>query len=266
MQHLQKRLYEILNVTRPDDRAGHSFELFITTLILANVVALVIETMEPVRELAGPLFDAFETFSLAIFTVEYTLRLWSCTVSSDYAHPVRGRLRFARTPFAIVDLLAIAPAFLPFISADLRVMRSLRLFRLLRLAKLARYMKTLQLIGRVVCAKREELLLTLSVLALLLLLASSLIYFAEHGAQSEAFSSIPASMWWAVTTITTVGYGDLIPVTVPGRLLAAIIAILGIGMFALPTSILGAGFLEELQKKKEVPGLCPHCGKALPHP
>jgi voltage-gated potassium channel len=111
--------------------------------------------------------------------------------------------------------------------------------------------------------KREELLVTLFVLLLLLLFASSLIYFAEHDAQPDIFSSIPAAMWWAVATLTTVGYGDVYPVTTVGKLVASVIAVLGIGMFALPTGILGAGFVEELQSRKRRPRTCPHCGKSL---
>lgn len=163
---------------------------------------------------------------------------------------------------ALVDLLAVLPFFLQFIGVDLRFVRAFRLMRLFRLAKAARYVTALHLFRAVARSKREELVLTTCVLALLLLVASSSMYFAEHGAQPEEFSSIPATMWWAVATLTTVGYGDVIPVTVFGRFLGSAVAILGIGLFALPTAILGSGFVEEIAKTKQ-PQRCPHCGKEL---
>lgn len=240
----KRRTHEILEVASPGDRASRVFDIFILSLIGLNVIALVAETVEPVRERAAFLFDAFEIASVAIFTVEYALRLWSCTASPRYATAVVGRLRFAATPLALIDLMAI----LPFLGVDLRFIRSVRLFRLFRVAKLGRYSTAIRTVGRVLVAKKEELAITLLVLFLLLLLASCLMYFAEHGAQPEAFSSIPAAMWWGVATLTTVGYRDMYPVTSLGKAIAAAIAILGIGMFALPTGILGAGFVEEIQK------------------
>ena len=111
--------------------------------------------------------------------------------------------------------------------------------------------------------KRAELTVTVTLLAVLLVLASSGVYFAEKSAQPEVFSSIPAAMWWAVATLTTVGYGDVYPITSAGKLLGAVVAILGIGMFALPTGILGAGFMEEIHRRKGVPRTCPHCGEPI---
>ena len=143
------------------------------------------------------------------------------------------------------------------------MIRMVRLFRLFRLAKLARYSTALRTFGRVFAAKKEELVTTLLFLSLLLLAASCLIYFAEYDDQPEAFSSIPAAMWWGIATLTTVGYGDIYPVTIAGKIIGSVIAVLGIGMFALPTGILGAAFLEEIEEQKTTPKPCPHCGKII---
>jgi voltage-gated potassium channel len=242
-------------------------DVFIVTLIALNVIALVVGTVQPVRDRLPGLFPAFEAVSVAIFAVEYVLRVWSAPANPRFAAPVRGRVRYVFTPLALIDLLAIAPAFLPFVGVDLRVMRAARLFRIFRLAKLARYSRALQLFGRVISSKKEELITSLMLLMLLLLIAASLLYFAEHRDQPEVFGSIPAAMWWAAATITTVGYGDVYPVTAVGRLLAAMVAILGLGMFAIPTGLLGAGFIEEIAKRKR-PGamLCPHCGRPVEIP
>jgi len=166
------------------------------------------------------------------------------------------------TPLALIDLLAVLPFYLSFISTDLRILRILRVFRLLRMVKIARYSQTIQIFGRVLVATRTQLLLTVILMAILLLLASSLMYAVEQQAQPEAFSSIPAAMWWAIATLTTVGYGDIYPVTAWGKFFGSLISIFGIGMFALPTGVLGAAFLEEIQSEKKVT-ICPHCGKEI---
>jgi voltage-gated potassium channel len=143
------------------------------------------------------------------------------------------------------------------------MLRMLRIMRIMRLAKLGRYSDSLQTLGRVVAGKKEQLISTVFILVILLIIASCLMYYAENETQPDHFSSIPAAMWWAVTTLTTVGYGDVFPLTTVGKLLGSVIAVLGIGMFALPTGILGAGFVEEMERRRQSRN-CPHCGKELP--
>lgn len=261
LSSLRRRVHELLELARPGDHASRAVDIFIVTLIALNVVVMVISTVQPIRQRFDVVFTGFEAFSMTAFSVEYVLRVWSITAHPRYASPVRGRLRYAVTPLALVDLLAILPAILPFLGADLRVVRAARLFRLFRIGKLVRYSRSLQLFGRVIVAKKDELLTTMMLLMLLLLVSAALLYYAENGAQPDKFSSIPGSLWWAVATITTVGYGDVYPVTAMGRFLAAMVAILGLGMFALPTGLLGAGFVEELSRRHQAETLCcPHCG------
>ncbi len=260
---LKQRVWQILEVDRAGDRLSRAFDIFIISLIALNGLAFVFGTVEDLASAFGSWLDAFERFSIVVFTVEYAGRLWSCVTVPAYAGALKGRLRFMFTPLALVDLLAIAPFYLPFVSFDLRFLRLLRLFRVFRIFKLARYMESLQLLGRVFVQKKEELATTLVVLIVLLIFAASFMYYAEHDTQPRSFPDIPSAMWWAVATLTTVGYGDVYPVSPLGRLLGAVVAILGIGLFALPTAILGSGFLEELQKKRKAPSICPHCGKPL---
>ncbi len=261
-RHVRRRTYEILETAEPEDRVSRAVDAFILGLILLNVLAIVVETLEVFHARYELWFTGFELFSVGFFTVEYLLRIWSCTINPAYTG-ASGRARFARTPLAIIDLLAFLPFYLSLGAVDLRFLRLLRIFRIFRLAKLYRYLTALRTFHRVLLAKKEELLVTLLILFVLLVFSSTLVYYAEHEAQPEAFSSIPAAMWWGIATLTTVGYGDIYPVTPMGRTIASFITVLGIGMFALPTGILGSGFIEEIQARKEKKKSCPHCGKDL---
>jgi voltage-gated potassium channel len=189
--------------------------------------------------------------------------LWVAPLGPRYAGAVLGRVRYAVTPLALVDLCAIVPFYLPMlIPLDLRFVRALRLMRLVRFMKIGRYSESMRTVAAVLWERKEQLAAALLVLAVLLILSSSLMFYIERDAQPEAFSSIPAAMWWAVATLTTVGYGDIYPVTTWGRVLGSVIAVLGIGLFALPAGILGSGFVERLGKQK-AQRKCPHCGKEI---
>lgn len=197
---------------------------------------------------------------MVLFTVEYLLRIWSCTADARYSHPVYGRLRFGATPLLLIDLLALVPFYLPFLGlGDLRVLRAVRL--LAWAARLGRYFEGIRTIGTVLRSKMYELLTVVVVLAVMLVLASAVMFYAEHSAQPDHFASIPEAMWWSIITLTTVGYGDVSPITPVGKFMAGIIAVMGIGMFALPAGILGSGFLAEIQRQNSAPRVCPHCGE-----
>ena len=256
---MKQRLHRVLE--RSDGRLS-GFDVFIISLICLNVVALIVETVDEIHDVSPLAFRAFDTISVAIFTVEYVLRVWSCTADEKYSHPVWGRLRFAITPVVFIDLLAILPFYVALLApvglVDLRFLRAVRL--LARIARLSRYSSGLRTSVGVIHAKRAELITVIVFLSILLLMASSLMFFAESEAQPDKFANIPQAMWWSIITLTTVGYGDVFPVTVAGRFLAGVIAILGIGLFALPAGILGSGFMEEMNRRRLGPRLCPHCG------
>jgi voltage-gated potassium channel len=167
----------------------------------------------------------------------------------------------------IIDLIAILPFYLPLLLPfDLRVIRAFRLFRLLRVLKLSRYSESMRVLGNVILSKKEELFICIFTGLVLLIVSSSVMYFIESEAQPEKFSNIPEAMWWGVATLTTVGYGDIYPVTPLGRIIGAMVSILGIGMFALPAGILASGFAEEIRRtheRDERDIVCPHCGMEI---
>ena len=260
---IQKRIYEILEVGESGDATSKGVDIFITALIILNVLAVIFETIDAVGLRYRSIFIGFEVFSVIIFTIEYILRIWSCTTENKFHNPLTGRIRFALKPIVLIDLIVILPFYLPlFAVLDLRTLRALRLFRLLRVLKIGRYSTSVKTIGRVITNKKEELLISLSVIVILLIVSSSIMYYVEREAQPDAFSSIPAAMWWGVATLTTVGYGDVYPITIVGKIIGTIISFLGIMMFALPTGIVGSGFIEEIQNKK-TSIVCPHCEKDI---
>lgn len=243
--------------------ASSRLERALFWLIVANLVVFVLETVPGLFDAYARELAVFEALSLAVFALEYLGRLWVCVDDERYRSPFFGRLRWVFSPLALLDLLVLVPAALPMLGLDLRLARTFRLFRLMRGLKLVRYSKSVRTLVAVLVSKRAELLVTLSFALTLLLFASSAMYFIERETQPEAFSSIPAAMWWAVTTLTTVGYGDVYPQTVLGRWVAAVIAVVGVGLFALPAGILAAGFTEHIQSARADAGRCPHCGERL---
>ena len=244
-------VYQWLVAGEEGPAAARWVQSLLLLLIALNVVMVIVETVEPVRLRYERWFWAFELVSVVVFTVEYALRLWTATLRPGYAHPVWGRVRWALSPMALIDLLAILPFYLTMTRVDLRVLRVLRLARVFRVAKMARYATALRTLGRAIKSERENLLSALTILGLVLVVAASLMYYAEREAQPERFPSIPAAMWWAIVTLTTVGYGDVVPVTVAGKIVGGCVAVVGIGSFAIPTAILGAAFLRELEARKE---------------
>ena len=257
---MKNRVYEIL--FNGNDTLSRTVRVFLLFLILANVAAVVSESVESLATQYPSFFLGFERISIVIFSIEYVARLWVCTSDPKYRGFISGRVKYFFTPSAVIDLLAILPAYVPMlITSDLRVLRLLRLFRLLRVLKLTRYTQALDRMAGVLRSKRDELVLVLVACSMTLLLSASLLFWIEHDFQPEAFSSIPQAMWWAVSALTTVGYGDIIPVTVLGKICAAIIAIAGVGLFTLPAGILASGFMSTSGNSEAKH--CPHCGRDL---
>ncbi len=211
-----------------------------------------LETVKSLEQRYASIFYGFELLSIIVFSVEYLLRLWVAPLNPKYENPITGRLRYMVSPMALIDLVAILPFYLPLaVTVDLRLLRLLRLFRMFRLFKMTRYVESLRTFHRVFVAKKEERLITALMIFLLLVFASSAMYFVENEAQPDKFPNIPETLWWGVVTLTTIGYGDVYPVTPVGKVIGGVIAFLGIGLFALPAGILASGFTEELRKRQE---------------
>lgn len=241
----RRQVHDILEVGGDAHPTGRIVNAFIVVLIFLNAIAFAAETVDHLADRYGAYFDAFNVFSVIVFSIEYLLRVWSAVDIPMLSRlpPWRARLRFALRPIMLIDLFAVLPFYLQWlIPIDLRVLRVLRLFRLLMLV---RYSPALQTLGRVLADEYRALLGALLVMLVLLLFASTGIYFLESEAQPDKFGSIPAAAWWALSTLTTVGYGDVVPVTPWGKVLGGVTMLLGVCMFALPIAIIATGFSQE---------------------
>ena len=267
-QKIKYKVHILLHPELGESKADKAINIFIITLIVLNVIAVMMETVHPLYEDHQQLFDTFDLISVIIFTIEYVLRVWSCTNDPRYKGSIKGRLKYMLTPGALVDLIAFLPYYLQaIIGFDLRVLRLLRLLRFFRLFRLTAYTRSAKLIFNVFKTRINDLLLSLVLIIFLIIIASCALYFAEHLYPSESeskFTSIPATLWWAVVTLTTTGYGDMYPLTTTGKVIAGIIMLTGVAFFALPAGIIVAGFLDELKFIRKYKGHnCPHCGKPL---
>lgn len=262
----RRRLYLILS---PDERGGiieRIFEFVLIAMIILNILFIVVDSIPSVHVPYEPLFNGFDTFSLIFFTVEYIARVYSIVENPKYAQPIRGRLRYMGRPIAIIDLLAILPFYFKFMTIDLRFLRIFRLMGLFRMFKIARYLHALKIFQRVLKDRKEQLVLSFIFILFILIVISFIMFYVENAAQPEKFSSIPETMWWGIATLTTVGYGDVVPITSLGKFLGGIFAIAGVGLLALPAGILSSGFFEMLHVKgteSKSAKVCPHCGKTI---
>lgn len=254
MKALKSRIYQILSNPPEGDRFGKTIHIGILLLITANVSIGMVETVPSYRKAYASFFYWFEFISVVIFSIEYVLRIWSCTAVPKYEGFFRGRWKQMTSPMSIVDLLAILPFYLQMLvpGLDLRFVRVLRLLRLFRLFRFGRIATAFRTLGRVIHNKKEELFISLLVMLLVLIVSSNLMYLAEHNVKNTPFTSVPATMWWGMITITTIGYGDMVPVTTMGRAIGMVVAFLGVCVFALPVAILGSGFMEELERKEKL--------------
>lgn len=260
---LRRRLYLILE---PKEKGGvleSVFEIILVTIIILNIVAIVLASIEEEFQSYQTLFNNFELFSVIFFTIEYIARIYSIVENPQYKDSVRGRLKYSGTAMAIIDLLAFVPYYLTFLPIDFRFLRIFRLMALFRMFKIARYMQALDIFKRVIAERREQLLLSFVFILFILVIISFFMFYAEHEAQPDKFGSIPEAMWWGVATLTTVGYGDVVPITAWGKVLGGLFAIAGVGFLALPAGILSSGFYEMLHKPKVKEHVCPHCGKSF---
>ena len=248
-QAFRKEVARILSVDG-NHKYSRIVDFLLITLISLNVVAIILESMHEFEAAHHDAFMAFEAFSVFIFTIEYLLRIWSSVELVGYENDshTKARFRYMLTPLAIIDLVAILPFYLMIIfPIDLRF---LRVVRLLRVFKLTRYSGAMNLVLSVFKEEANAFFAAFFVLIMLLILASSGIYVLEHEIQPDKFGSIPDAMWWAMATLTTVGYGDVVPVTALGKIFGGFITIIGVGMVALPAGILASGFSDQVHRRR----------------
>lgn len=269
-QKLKERCAYLLEPGTAESGWAKAIDVLITLIIIVNLTVLIIDTVPDIPLYYRQNFYLLEVFTVLFFTIEYMLRIWIAPVTEVYSRFKRPRVGLVLSFYGIVDLLAILPFYLNFIFG--LNYYYLMVFRLFRIFKLFRYFTALQLLGRVFRAKFQELMFALFFIIIMLIFVSFLMFYVENKAQPEVFRSIPETMWWGIITLTTVGYGDMHPITPVGKFLGGIIALMGIGLFALPAGILAGGFSTELQKiaqedtekdSKEASTTCPHCGKQL---
>lgn len=248
---LRRRLFLLLEAGPAHGRAGELIEVFLVVLIVLNVVAFTLQSVPSIQQPYWLDLEVFEVFSVAVFTIEYVVRLW-VSIEDPRVREMgrwRGRLSAAFKPTMVIDFLAVAPVyftvFFPYL--DLRFLRMVRLFRLL---KIARYSPALSTLGRVLAAEKRALIGTLLLLLCATVFAAAAMHAVEGGVQPKQFGTIPSAMWWAITTLTTVGYGDEVPVTFWGRVVAGCTMVVGLGVLALPVGIIANGFMNSIHQRE----------------
>ncbi len=252
MRPLRQNFAQILESSGKNIKKGRWLDSMLVVIILINVIAIVVESVQSIAIEYKTIFMWIEIVSVLIFTVEFLVRLWACVDKEKYKNSgdshFKMRLKYLLSPLALIDLIAILPFYLMFfISIDLRF---LRVIRLMRIFKLTRYSRAMQLLFQAFRQEAGPLSAAFFIMTMALIIASCGIYLIEHDVQPDKFGSIPQSMWWAMATLTTVGYGDAVPITALGRFFGGIITIISMGMVAIPTGLLASSFSEQLRKRR----------------
>lgn len=252
---LRKRLYTQMEPTAREKTGLSPFNLFIVILVLLSFLALALETEPTMGEAWMRAIDVFNVAIIIIFALEYLLRLWVAGENPEY-RGLRGRVRYIRSGYALADLVAFLPELLWILlapdDASAQIVMVLRVLRLARLAKISRFIPAFDVLGATLSRAGTQLFTTLAMAMALVYISAVLLYFVEGvgGQQQESFASIPRAIWWAIATLTTVGYGDVYPVTPLGRFFASVIAIAGIGMVALPAGVFASAFSDEIRERE----------------
>ena len=244
--------YLILEEGQTEGGVSRVLEYVLIALIVSNVVAVILETVPELYSAYHGFFSAFERFTVYTFGIEYVARLWSSLEDPRIgtAHPIRGRLRFALRPMMVVDFLSFAPYFIAIALGGAVDLRALRVLRLLRLLKIARYSQAMPALLGVLYAERRALFGAFILLIFTVCVTGEVMHLIEGGVQPKAFGTLPGAMYWAITTLTTVGYGDETPITWIGKLFAGVTMVTGLVLFALPVGIIATGFVNGLHKRE----------------
>lgn len=251
MSDLRYRVYQLLEKAEDGDRASRLVDVGLFILVSVNVLAVSLETVDSLHRAYADIFWWIEVVSVFLFTLEYGLRFWSIAASADERglSSLNARLSYVFSPTGIIDLVAILPSLLPLLFGSIDL-RWLRILRLARLFKFSHYTSALEDLISSVRRESQSFVATIYLLFLALMISSTLIYVFEHELQPENFGSIPESMWWSFVTLTTVGYGDVVPITAAGRAIAALTALMGVCVVALLTGIVATGFSKQMSMKQ----------------
>jgi len=249
-ESIRRRVFVALEGSHAGGGPGTIIEITLIALIITNVIGYTLQSVPAIERHFWRQLIGFEFVSVAIFTVEYVLRLWAAPEDPlvPQGGPLMSRLRYALKPLMVIDFLAFAPAYLA-LFIPLLDLRVLRLVRLLRLLKIARYSPALSTLGHVINEERRALIGTLLLLLCATVFAAATMHAVEGSVQPKAFGTIPDAMWWAIATLTTVGYGDVVPITTLGRIVAGITMIVGLGLFALPVGIVATAFVTTIHRR-----------------
>lgn len=277
MKSIEKALYYIVDENDEHNRLSKFFNYFLMALIILSVGEMALETDDGIFLPYRNYFRIFDFFTVMVFSTEYIIRI----ITAHLIPENKGKTRWQAVKtyifsFAgLVDLLSILPFYLDFTNLDLRVLRMLRLLRFFRVFKITRYNDSMKLVADVIRDKRSEIGVIMGLIFIIMIIASFIMFYAEHDTQPKAFPNVLGCFWWAIVTMTTIGYGDVFPVTYMGKIVGSTMALLGIGLVAMPTGIISAGFLEKInerqekeKQKKEKPEedkkhYCPYCGHKL---
>ena len=253
MKDRQYRLYQLLEKAEDGDRASRLVDICLSVLVFVNVIAVSLETVDSLHAAYAELFWWIETVSVTLFAIEYGMRVWSVAAAAEEKGVSAGkaRLSYMLSPTGLIDLIATLPSLLPLLFGSLDL-RWLRILRLARLFKFSHYTSALEDLISSVRRERQSFVATSYLLFLALMISSTLIYAFEHDLQPDHFGSIPESMWWSFVTLTTVGYGDVVPVTAAGRAVAGLTALMGVCVVALLTGIVATGFAKQMALKQSV--------------
>ena len=244
----QKRIYSMVSTGVTDNRLNQFYDIFSTLALVANLVCAFASTFDNLEAQYGLLFDYVDEITVFFFAIDYALRI--ITAEQQYKGYSTGAAigKYVTSGYGIIDLLSFLPHYLPtFFPAGATVFRMLRVVRIFRLFRINAYSDSLTLIGNVLSKKKTQLLASVFVIVMLIMASSLCMYSVEHEAQPEVFKNAFSAIWWATSTLLTVGYGDIYPITTMGQILGIIITFLGVGLVAIPTGIISAGFVEEYQ-------------------
>ena len=249
----KKRLSEIIEVGYIDDPISRLYDIINALAIVVNLTASILYTFAEVRALCGPPLLTVEAVTVAFFFVDYCLRLWTAPVLAPKLSGGRAVWKYAASFSGLVDLLSFLPYYLPiFLPAGAVAFRMFRVVRIFRLFRINAYYDSLNVITQVIASKRQQLLSSVFILLVLMLASSLCMYSLEHEAQPEVFTNAFSGIWWSVSTLLTVGYGDIYPITAMGKMFSIVITFLGVGMVAIPTGIISAGFVDQYSRIKRL--------------